>query len=235
MTHQIQNWCQHAAVKALQTNKHLTHAISGFNIHPNQQQTTQLKQLQQLFNLPHQVYFLKQTHGAESIELTQPLSDNFQYQADACYSREKGVICAIMTADCLPVLLTNNTASFVAAVHCGWRSLYQNILIKTLQKINSKQKVKAWFGPSICQNHYEVDSDFVTHYLAKHPYAFSAFSTIKKGKSQCDLRRLASLQLQQLGVHDITMSDHCTFADNDYYSWRENKTAARQASLIWKC
>lgn len=234
MTYPIQNWCQNSAVKAIQTSNQLDDGINRFDIHPTNQQPAQLNQLQQQFNLPHTPYFLKQVHGADCIELTLPLTQNFQYQADACFSREKEIICAIMTADCLPVLLTDNKTSFVAAVHCGWRSLYQGIVLKTLQKINTDQPVKAWFGPSICQKHYQVDSNFVAHYLAKHPKAYSAFTAIKSGKSQCDLKQLACVQLQQLGIYDITIDNHCTFADSSYYSWRENNTAARQASLIWK-
>ncbi len=235
MTHLIHNWCEYSTVKAIQTDNQLPDSIDHFDIHPNNQQSTQLIQLQQQFDLPHLPYFLKQIHAADCIELTTPLTNNFHYSADACFSRESGIICAIMTADCLAVLLTDSEAGFVAAVHCGWRSLYQGILLKTLRKINTDKPVKAWFGPCICQDHYEVGGDFVEHYVAAHPSAQTAFTSIKAGKSQCDLRQLATVQLQQLGVYDITVDNHCTFADSRYYSWRKNKTAARQASLIWKC
>lgn len=235
MSYLLSSWPTNPSVKAVQTDKKLKEFNGLFNINPaKSKQQSELNRLQKTFNLPHHLYFLNQQHGDQCIELTKPLKNHFQFQADACFSREKEVICAVMSADCLPILLTDSEASFVAAVHCGWRSLYQNILTKTLQMINNDKPISAWLGPSICQNHYQVDADFVRHFLKEQPHAKNAFSPIQSSKSHADLKQLAIIQLQNEGVTDISIDSSCTYADTNYYSWRENKTKARQASIIWK-
>ncbi|MGJ8663107.1 MAG: polyphenol oxidase family protein, partial [Marinicella sp.] len=144
-----------------------------------------------------------------------------------------GVICSVMTADCLPILLTDQMGSFVAAVHCGWRGLYANIIAETVNAINSHNEIIAWLGPCIQAAQYEVDEEFKNHYLKQHPNVGHAFSPLIKGKCQADLYQLASIQLHKLDIKNLTQSNQCTFLNADYYSWRENQTAARMASMAW--
>lgn len=237
MTHSINQWLAQTSgadngVHALQTTRFLQ-PNQPFCVHPEHNHSIGLEQLSEKFKLPHQPKMLRQTHGNQVIEYLQIPKAHFQYQADACFTRQPGVVCAVMTADCLPVLLTDKQASFVAAVHCGWRSLFAGILEVTLKKINSKNEIYAWFGPCIQAAQYEVDAAFVENYSKQHPDSIGAFSPIIKGKSHADLYQLASLQLQACGVKNIHQSNECTYLSDNYYSWRENQTTHRLASMIW--
>ncbi len=215
----------------MQTTCHLKQ--EAFDIHPNRSTPHQLQELVRQFQLPHQPHFLKQVHDSKIIEYKEPLKLNFSEQADACFTRSKNVVCAVMTADCLPVLLTDTSGSFVAAVHCGWRSLYASILNKTIEQINPSNKVLAWFGPCIQQAQYEVDTDFVNNYCQKHLKSSGAFTPIVNGKSHANLYQLAKQQLIENGIENVSASNECTFLDSNYYSWRKNQTTHRMATMIW--
>ncbi len=232
MTYLIENWQQPTQIRAIQTTSCLAQHQS-FDLQPKQSKPELIKQFITDFNLPHEPIFLQQVHGNQIVEYTQIPKIQMAHQADACFTRKSQVICTIMTADCLPVLLTDTIGSFVAAVHCGWRSLYANILQKTLHKIKPDNPVLAWFGPYIQQLQYQVDEDFVAHYLKKHPNSQPAFTPIYAGKSYADLNTLAQIQLIESGVTRITSCNLCTYSLNDYYSWRQNNTHKRMASLIW--
>lgn len=232
MTHVINKWQKPLHIKALQTSNVLQ--TQAFDIHPNQARPAQQRELKQHFKLPHTPVFLQQIHTAHVVEFTKPPAAHFVHQADACFTRSKDVLCAIMTADCLPVLMTDVAGSFIAAVHCGWRSLYAGILQKTLQQIEPENQVLVWFGPCIQQAQYEVGADFVTNYLKQHPTTEAAFTPIINGKSHASLYALATNQLQHSGVNHIESSNECTYLDPSYYSWRRNQTLHRMATMIWK-
>ncbi len=232
MTHLIEHWQRPGHVMAVQTTNTLMQHVD-FDVHPRQAKPAAIQQLVTAFKLPHAPQFLQQVHGHQVVEYTEPPKNQLQHQADACFTRAKNVICAVMTADCLPVLLTDTAGSFVAAIHCGWRSLYSNVLCEALNKINSSQQVLAWFGPCIQPAQYEVDADFVHHYLTKHPNSQAAFSVLIDGKSQASLYSLAEIQLRALGIANIQHANQCTFAQPAYYSWRQNSTKQRMASLVW--
>ncbi len=232
MTQLITDWSVAPSVRALQTTNTLA-ADSAFDVHPKQSQSESIQLLVDTFDLPHTPIFMQQVHGNQVVEYTEPPQNHFAHQADACFTRATGVLCAIMTADCLPVLLTDRAGSFVAAVHCGWRSLYADILTATLDAISSQHELLCWFGPCILQANYEVDPQFVTDYLARHPDCASAFTPVAGGKSAASLYHLATIKLQQLGVRHISQSNVCTFADDRYYSWRQSQTPKRMASMIW--
>ena len=232
MTHLIK-CCQYPVqVKAIQTTNSLAEH-KPFDIHPKQSKPELINQLVRDFNLPHQPIFLQQVHENQVIEYTEKPVAQLQHQADACFTRHTGIVCAVMTADCLPVLLTDTAGTFVAAVHCGWRSLYAEILTKTLQSIKSPHSILAWFGPYIHQPQYEVDKAFVEQYLKKQPDSKQAFTAIKAGKSFANLSVMAQIQLNASGVNRIQHHNQCTFLNTNYYSWRENNTIQRMASMIW--
>jgi YfiH family protein len=231
MTHLIEPWLRAEGVNVLQTSASFNQ--QPFDIHPHQSNSLQIRQLKKEFHLPHTPKFLQQKHESKVIEYQQPLRTNLEVEGDACFTRQPEVICSIMTADCLPVLLTDTFGTFVAAVHCGWRSLFDDILIKTIERINPKHQLLAWFGPCIQQHNYEVDAPFVNNYLDRHPNSSPAFMPVKDGKSFADLTSLAEIQLQQIMACTIIKSETCTYADPNYYSWRENKTTKRMASMIW--
>jgi YfiH family protein len=232
MTHLIEFWHEPNHVKAVQTTNSLSHH-QAFDVHPNQSNPDLIDLLVESFDLPHVPCFLQQVHGNQIIEYTQQPKRQLIHQADACFTRSSHVVCAVLTADCLPVLLTDSVGSFVAAVHCGWRSLFANILTETLKKVNSQHQVLAWLGPHIQQPQYEVDEHFVVNFLKQHPQSHQAFTPIKSGRSQASLSVMARIQLLEMGVTQIETADQCTFLDPNHYSWRQNNTANRMASMLW--
>lgn len=232
MTHRINSWHRPQPVNAVQTTRNLSNNTT-FDIHPKQAELKLIQQLQADFCLPHRPYFMQQVHGNRVIEYQSQPNTDFAVKADACFTRGKNIICAVMTADCLPVLLTDSVGSFVAAVHCGWRSLYGDILTQTLTQVNSNHPILAWLGPCIKQLQYEVDETFVCNYLQQHPSCHTAFSEIIDGKSFACINTLAQLQLMEFGVTEIESSDACTFLDPAYYSWRRNNSIKRMATLTW--
>jgi YfiH family protein len=232
MTHLIEHWYQPDHVKAIQTTNKLNQH-QNFDIHPNHADAKLINQLIDSFNLPHQPHFMRQVHHNRVIEYINQPESQLSVQADACFTRQPSVICAVMTADCLPVLLTDSAGSFVAAVHCGWRSLYANILSETINKINSEHPITAWLGPCIQQPQYQVDEAFVINYLKQQPNSQQAFTPVKQGKSLASLNAMAQIQLHELGVKHIQTANQCTFLRPDYYSWRQNKTAKRMATMLW--
>ena len=232
MTHWIEHWQRPAHVKAIQTTNSLAQH-QAFDIHPNHSKANLINQLVTDFSLPHVPIFLQQIHGNQITEYRQQPESQLAIQADACFTRCQNVICAVLSADCLPVLLTDSAGSFVAAVHCGWRSLFADILRETLIKVNSEHQIMAWLGPCIQQAQYQVDDSLVNNYLAKHPNSHPAFSQIRAGKSFANLYSLARIQLNGLGVKHIETANQCTFLNPNYYSWRQNNTTKRMASMLW--
>ena len=232
MTHLLKQWQRPPAVVALQTTNQLGHH-TGYDVHPANRDPQWYAQMSAHFALPHAPKFLQQVHGADVIEWHKPPAADFLQQADACFTRADNVICAIMTADCLPILLTDSQASFVAAIHGGWRSLAAGIIDKTLATINPVSPVLAWLGPCIQTAQYEVGEDFVENYLSQHPLAESAFTPVVDGKSHASLQTMATLQLKQHGILAIQQDPDCTYLQPKYHSWRENQTHARMATLIW--
>jgi len=232
MTHLIEQWQRPANVVAVQTTQSLN-SHNHFSVHPSESKPPLIKQLMLNFDMPHEPMFLHQVHDNNIVEYHCQPEMQMQIQADACFTRLPNVICAIMTADCLPVLLTDTKGSFIAAIHCGWRSLYANILLKTLSTISPSHDVLAWLGPCIQQAQYEVGADFVDRYVNKHPETRHAFTPVAGGKSLADLNLLATSQLKQAGVQYIEKDLRCTLLDPDFYSWRQNQTTSRMATLAW--
>jgi YfiH family protein len=232
MTQYIEQWPRPSVVAAVQTTNECS-GLTPFDAHPDNQTTQQLQWLADQFALPHPVFFLKQVHGNQVIEYSQPPTGHFRFQADACFTRQTNTVCAIMTADCLPVLLTDETASFVAAVHCGWRSLFAGILDQVLTRVAPDSAVTAWLGPCIQQAQYEVTESFKTNYLRLHPDAGPAFTEVSGGHCQASLTTLAKIQLDKLGVSQVSQDLRCTHDDPGLHSWRRNQTPQRMASLLW--
>lgn len=233
MTHLITQWQRPESVLALQTTRYLDDD-QQLDMHPAHSNQSQLDYMCRKFNLPHTPALLSQVHGNHIIEYaTQPNDEQLSVQADACFTRKPGIICAIMTADCLPILLTDVKGSFVAAIHCGWRSLFSNIIQTSCDAIQPAHEMIAWLGPCIQQAQYEVSEEFVSHYLTQHPNSEHAFTTIKHNKSHANLYHMATVQLQQMGINNIQTDQRCTLLDDDFYSWRQNQTKQRMASMAW--
>jgi len=188
----------------------------------------------------HQPQWLNQVHGTEIVEADG--SSNIP-DADACISRTPGLPAVVMTADCLPVLLCDQSGSVVAAVHAGWRSLANGIVRKTITAMGVQaSNLLAYFGPAISQHCFEVGTEVKEHFLKEaisndHRQKINdSFVVISsdKNKEHADLYSLARAELSVLGVTAIYGGEYCTYRQHDlFFSYRRDGQTGRMASLIW--
>ena len=173
---------------------------------------------------------LNQSHSNISIEL--PSDDR---DADASYTTHNKVVCSIRTADCMPLLITDEEGSFVAAIHAGWRGLASSIIENTLKKINSKGKFIVWIGPHISQEFFEVGAEVRNIFLENDPASTEAFTNDANGKYFLSMLNIAKLKLHRLDVKKIYITKNfCTYKNaNNYYSYRRDASKERMTSLIW--
>ncbi len=173
---------------------------------------------------------LNQSHSNTSIEL--PSDDR---DADAAYTRHPRVICSIRTADCMPLLITDEEGSFVAAIHAGWRGLSSGIIENTLKKINAKGKIIVWIGPHISQEYFEVGPEVRNIFLENDSTTDEAFKHGANGKFFLSMLKAAEFKLNNLGVEKIFITKNlCTYKNsNNYYSYRREASKERMISLIW--
>ena len=173
---------------------------------------------------------LNQSHSNISIELPSDKCD-----ADASYTKQNNVVCSIRTADCMPLLVTDERGSFVAAIHAGWRGLASGIIENTLKKINAKEKFIVWLGPHISHEFFEVGAEVRSIFLGNDPASAEAFTNEANGKYFLSMLKVAQLKLLSLGVQKIYITKNfCTYKNaNNYYSYRREASKERMTTLIW--
>ncbi|VAW33999.1 FIG00003370: Multicopper polyphenol oxidase [hydrothermal vent metagenome] len=229
------------AIKALQTTRlggssTKFYASMNLGVFGNDKSTqANIHRLKTTQNLPHLPVFMQQIHTNKVIEYTDLPKQHGDIQADACFTRAKNIICAVLSADCLPVLIADKHATVVAAVHCGWRGLYADILTKTIKrlKVDSKELV-CWLGPCISYKPYRVDAQFREKFVTKNLQSAHCFYRNKKGGWHADLKKIALYQLESLGVATIAQSPYCTYDNKSmFYSYRRDGETGRMASMIW--
>lgn len=194
---------------------------------------TNRQRLIELAGLPCAPHWLEQVHGTDVARLTR--ATPYQaIRADAAYTNEPGVVCAAMSADCLPVLFCSTAGDEVAAAHAGWRGLNAGVLENTLAAFHAKpQDIMAWFGPAIGPQQFEVGGEVREAFIASDPLAASAFTPFGE-KYLADIYHLARLRLQAAGVSQIFGGDCCTVSDaSQFFSYRRDGITGRLASLIW--
>jgi len=178
------------------------------------------------------IQWLEQVHGNKVIEVTDFIK--IPPIADASITREKNIALAIMTADCLPILLCDTNGTEIAAIHGGWRSLAANIIESTLAKMHSDEgDIQAWLGPCIGQTAFEVSEDVKLAFTQQNINFTKAFLSQGKGKYLADLHIVARQQLANLGITKIASLAECTYHRSDkYYSYRRESVTGRMASVI---
>ena len=156
-------------------------------------------------------------------------------QADASMTRTRNVVCAVLSADCLPVLLCDTQSTAVAIAHAGWRGLAAGVLENTVAALQvPAQRLLAYLGPAIGVAHYQVGDEVRRAFLAQERKAGEAFFPDGDGKWLADLPALARYRLAALGVERIYGGRDCTAADPDrFFSYRRDGPTGRMASLIW--
>jgi len=183
-------------------------------------------------NFPSKPVWLEQVHGKTVLKLTgEPYASK---RADASYSNTASAVCAVMTADCLPVLFCNKSGTEVAAAHAGWRGLCEGVLEETVACFQDEpQNIMAWLGPAIGPQAFEVGPEVREAFMEKDAQAESAFRPVA-GKYMADIYQLARQRLANVGVQHVYGGDRCTFTEeHDFFSYRRDRTTGRMASFIW--
>ncbi len=190
--------------------------------------------LQEYFMLK-KILWLDQRHTSDVLVIEKQEDIAQECIADASISYVKGIACAALTADCLPILLTNKSNDFVAAIHAGWKGLSKHIIHNLINKVNDKpSNISVWLGPTISTPCYEVDDpvrDAFVSMDAKYDKYFRPKQI--EGKYLFSLSGLAFQMLNDLGVHSIYGGGFCTFSDNRLFSHRKNPNKGNLASIIW--
>lgn len=188
-----------------------------------------------LLGLAAEPAWLNQVHGVDVARLDAPAPAGV-ITADAAVTTDAGSACAIMVADCLPVLFASRDGQRIGAAHAGWRGLAAGVLETTLAAFGVPgAELTAWLGPAISRQHFEVGGEvrdaFVTHDAA----AAAEFTPNARGRWQADLAGLARRRLATLGVTDVHGGEWCTFADRErFFSHRRDGKGGRMAALIWR-
>ncbi len=229
------DWPAPVNVKALTTTREGGFSkppFDSFNLadHVNDDIEQVLKN-RQLLNesLPNTPVWLSQTHTNKVVELM--ANTHIAESFDGSYTTQANIVCTVMTADCLPILLTDSQGSFVAAVHAGWRGLADGIIENTLANIKTDaNQILAWLGPAIGPECFEVGDDMKSQFADDEQATFKVYGD----KWLCDIYALAVKRLNKLGVNKIYGGQHCTYKEDAlFYSYRRDGACGRMASCIW--
>lgn len=189
-------------------------------------------------DLPSEPAWLHQVHGTE-VHVLDAAGDpargpDGDPAADAAYTRRPGRVCAVLTADCLPLLIASADGREVAAVHAGWRGLAAGVVEAALAKFDaSPALLRVWLGPAIAANSYEVGDEVRTAFVGHDAAAQYAFTATRPGHWLCDLYELARQRLHAAGVREVSGGGFDTYSDERFYSHRRAQPTGRFASLIW--
>jgi YfiH family protein len=185
--------------------------------------------LQQNLAINEDIYWLQQIHGTRVVAAGD--ADN---TADAVYSSQPGEVCAVLTADCLPVLFSNSQGTQVAAAHAGWRGLVAGVLEATVHTFDPSDQVHAWLGPAIGPQAFEVGAEVRQAFVQHSAQAEQAFTPSRPGHWMADIYQLARQRLNAAGVQQVSGGGLCTYSDaKRFYSYRRDQCTGRMASLVW--
>ncbi len=183
-------------------------------------------------HLPAEPCWLEQVHG--TLLVAARTAAAVPPTADGSFTRQRRVVCGVLTADCLPLLMCDAAGSQVAAVHAGWRGLAAGVIEAGLATFPATGAVHAWIGPAIGAAAFEIGDD-ARQALAAHPSApAAAFGPGRDGHWHADLTMLARARLEHAGVASVSSDGRCTASDRArFFSYRRDGATGRQASLIW--
>ena len=212
-------------------------ACSGFNLGAHvgdspQRVAANREQLSRDLALPAEPLWLRQVHGcnvARAPGVAEP-------EADASVTDRPDAVCAVLTADCLPVLLCNLDGTRLGAAHAGWRGLCDGVLEATVAALDCEPaSLLAWFGPAISQDAFEVGDEVRQAFVGRDPAAGVCFQPNARGRWQADLYALARQRLAGVGVTQIYGGDRCTYREREaFFSYRRDGRCGRMASLVFR-
>ena len=183
--------------------------------------------------LPQEPRWLRQVHGCTAVDADR-LADS--PEADAAVARRPETVCAVMVADCIPVLLADRAGTTVAIAHAGWRGLASGVIEKTVERMALPPAgLLAYLGPGIGPRAFEVGADVRDAFLARDPHSGMAFTPHAPGKWLADLFMLARQRLDAIGITKVYGGGQCTYSDPQrFFSYRRERTTGRMAAVIWR-
>ena len=183
-------------------------------------------------SLPAEPVWLRQVHGIAVLDADSGVAAS---EADASVARQTGSVCAVLTADCLPVLFCDRDGSVVAAAHAGWRGLLGGMLEATVAAMQlPPDRIMAWLGPAIGAQAFEVGAEVRDAFVNAQAQAGAAFAARMGNKWLADIYALARLRLQRIGVDQVYGGGACTYSEAErFYSYRREGATGRMASLVW--
>jgi len=191
--------------------------------------------LARAFALPATPRWLHQVHGNRSLRLTEEIIVG-EPEADAAFTSQAGIVLAILTADCLPILVCADDGAEIAAIHAGWRGLAAGVIESCITRLlTPRERLLVWLGPAIGAVSYEVGDEVRAAFVDADGNAAAAFAATRPGHWRCDLYLLAQQRLSALGIAKVFGGKFDTFADDRFYSYRrDGARSGRFASLVWK-
>jgi purine-nucleoside/S-methyl-5'-thioadenosine phosphorylase / adenosine deaminase len=231
-------WPVPEAIKAISTLRSCgvsTGPYTGMNLadHVGDQPTCVARNrrtLRQRLELPSEPAWLRQVHETRVIQADRAGAGT---GADGSFTNRSGIVCAVMTADCLPVLLYERRSGAVAAVHAGWKGLAGGILQQAIVRVVDGDWI-AWLGPAIGQGAFEVGDDVRAALLCRSDRVITAFTPNGAHRWLADLYEIARILLRSHGVREIHGGGFCTYTESDrFFSYRRDGVTGRMATLIW--
>jgi YfiH family protein len=234
----VPEWPSPANVRAFSTTRN-GEAGTGFDLSQRADSSGARIKLRRW--LPKDPLWLAQVHGADVVDIDRmdaASSLEAPPRADAAVARSAGSVCAVLAADCMPVLFTDRGGSVVAAAHAGWRGIAAGVLEAALAAMATEPRgVIAWLGPAIGPRVFEVGVDVLEAHCASDPGAAECFLPQPRGKWLADLYALARRRLKRAGVTAIYGGGRCTFSEREvFFSYRRGgaEAGSRMATLIWR-
>ena len=229
-------------VKLISTNRYLQGGSSDGNfenfnlaLHVNDSSDKVLenrKLLYSHYNLPSEPAWLNQTHSSISLNASRV---NLMKQADASFTSDSGIVCGILTADCLPVFVSKKDGSMVGIAHAGWRGLVSGVIENLIDEFDCMgEDIVIHLGPAISKYSYEIGEEVKDIYLSKNANFERAFS-YHNNKLFLDIYDAARLVLESYNISSISGGDRCTLKEkDDFFSFRrDGANSGRMAHLIW--
>jgi YfiH family protein len=197
--------------------------------------------IREMLDLPAEPVWLDQIHSNRAVKAVNPPYPPLQkggrgdlQQADASFTNESGLVCAVMTADCLPLLVCSTDGAQVAAIHAGWRGLLAGVISNTVNAMQ-QQNLLVWLGPAIGPDCFEVGPEVRDAFLKKSAEFNNAFKEQSNDKWLADIYQLARIELGALGIANVYGGTNCTFTEHErLYSYRRDTQTGRMATLIWR-
>ncbi|CAM5567666.1 peptidoglycan editing factor PgeF [Streptomyces pilosus] len=183
---------------------------------------------------PARVVWMNQVHGADAAVVDEPWGDRPVPETDAIVTARRGLALAVLTADCVPVLLADPVAGVVAAAHAGRPGMIAGIVPAAVRAMTGlgadPARIVARTGPSVCGRCYEVPEAMRAEVAAAEP---AAYATTSRGTPAVDVAAGVRAQLERLGVRDLEQSPVCTLESADHFSYRRDRTTGRLAGYVW--